>query len=250
MPRLSSIAIITASVLAAVTVVPTTTAFQLGSGGRVMWENNCDFAGNDYRSVRAIPHACGDICASDATCTHWSWSNYAGGVCWLKRGARSSKTSKWGVNCGYVVSSSSQKQGATTGNGMSDSDMYDMLGRVNAFRAQNGLPGLSIDNRLVNAALLHSQDQASHCRMTHDGSDGSRMVDRIKAQNYNYNVAAENVAAGQTSVESVMTSWWNSPGHRANILSKDVTNVGFALATNSGCGNYPTYWTQDFGRQA
>ncbi|POM60065.1 SCP-like extracellular protein [Phytophthora palmivora] len=126
--------------------------------------------------------------------------------------------------------------------------MGEMLGRINAYRSQNGLAGLTIDNRLVSAAALHSQDQANNCKMTHTGSNGSRLGDRIKAQGYSFSTAAENVAAGQTSVESVMTSWWNSPGHRANLLGKDVVNVGFAKVVNSGCSNYATYWTQDFGR--
>ncbi|KAG7381556.1 hypothetical protein PHYBOEH_010874 [Phytophthora boehmeriae] len=248
MTRFSFVALIVATAIA---TVSTTSAFQLGSSGRVMWENNCDYTGNNYRSTRGIPDVCGDICADDSTCTHWAWNNYNGGTCWLKTGTPSAKKTAYGVNCGYVVSRSSSKGGGgVTSSGLSTSEMADMLGRINAYRAQNGLSALTIDYRLVAAAQLHSQDQANQCTMTHAGSNGSKMVDRIKAQNYNYNVAAENVAAGQTSVESVMTSWWNSPGHRANILNKNVVNVGFALAKNNGCSNYATYWTQDFGREA
>ncbi|KAL3662912.1 hypothetical protein V7S43_011860 [Phytophthora oleae] len=251
MPRVSSFSLIAAIAMAA-SVIPSSLGFQSGSGGRVMWENNCDFYGNDYRSLQAIPDVCGDVCVGDTTCTHWAWNNYNGGTCWFKSGAYKSKTNKWGTNCGYVVSrgSQGQNQGQTSNNGLSASETGEMLSRINAFRSQNGLPGLSIDNRLVSAATLHSQDQANNCKMTHQGSTGSRLGDRIKAQGYNFNMAAENVAAGQTSVEQVMTSWWNSPGHRANLLNKDVENVGFAKVVNNGCSNYATYWTQDFGRLA
>ncbi|KAG7389999.1 hypothetical protein PHYPSEUDO_008961 [Phytophthora pseudosyringae] len=247
MPRISSFVLITAFAMAA----STASGFQSGSSGRVMWENNCDFYGNDYRSMRAIPDVCGDICAADSTCTHWAWNNYNGGTCWFKTGKRSAKTGNWGTNCGYVVSRSSQGQTqgqASTTSGLSSSEMGEMLARINAYRSQSGLPGLSMDNRLVSAAALHSQDQANNCKMTHAGSNGSRLGDRIKAQGYSFATAAENVAAGQTSVEQVMNSWWNSPGHRANLLGKDVANVGFAKVVNSGCSNYATYWTQDFGR--
>ncbi|KAF4315903.1 hypothetical protein BBO99_00009053 [Phytophthora kernoviae] len=216
MTRFSTVTFVVAMTIAAISNVPIATGFQLGSSGRVMWEDNCDYADNNYRSVPGIPDVCGDVCADDSTCTHWAWNSYNGGTCWLKTGTPSTKKTTWGVNCG----------------------------------AQNGLSALTIDYRLMASAQLHSQDQANQCQMSHAGSNGSKMVDRIKAQNYNYNVAAENVAAGQTSVESVMTSWWNSPGHRANILNKDVVNVGFALANNNGCSNYATYWTQDFGREA
>ncbi|GMF13528.1 unnamed protein product [Phytophthora lilii] len=230
--------------ITAISQTPTAAGFQLGSSGRVMWESNCNFQGNDYRSLNGISEMCGDLCASDATCTHWTWNGYNGGTCWFKKGTPTSKTTSYGAICGYVVSRT-----ATT-IGLSAADMADMLGRINTYRKQYGLGALSIDYRLVQAALLHSQDQASHCYMTHTGTTISNFGDRINAQGYRYSVAAENVAAGQTTVVDVMTSWWNSPGHRANILNKDVVNVGFAFATNRACSSYQTYWTQDFGRSA
>ncbi|KAE9048575.1 hypothetical protein PR002_g371 [Phytophthora rubi] len=235
-----------ASAIAATTQVPTASGFQPGSGGRVMWESNCDFPRNDCRSVNALPEMCGDLCANDATCTHWTWSNYNGGTCWFKTGTPSPKTTSYGAICGYVVSRSSTPADSS---GLSTSDMADMLGRINSLRAHSGLGALTIDYKLAKAALLHSRDQAGHCQMTHTGTTIPNFGGRLKAQGYSYSTAAENVAAGQTTVADVMTSWWNSPGHRANILNKDVMNVGFAMATNEACNNYATYWTQDFGRQ-
>uniref|UniRef100_A0AAV1T9D5 SCP domain-containing protein n=1 Tax=Peronospora matthiolae TaxID=2874970 RepID=A0AAV1T9D5_9STRA len=249
MPRIASIVLMAVSAIAALTA-PTVLGFQPGSGGRVMWENNCDFQGQNYASMKAIPDVCGDVCAGDAACTHWAWSHYNGGTCWFKSGNRSSKIAKWGTNCGYMVSRSSQAQKqdqAAPSSGLSSAEMGEMLGRINAYRAQHGLPALSIDSRLVSAATLHSRDQANNCRMTHAGSNGSRLGDRVKAQGYDFETAAENVAGGQMTVEEVMTSWWNSPGHRANLLGKDVKNVGFGKVVNDRCGNFANYWTQDFG---
>jgi uncharacterized protein YkwD len=264
MPQLTRFAlVVAASAIAYSSFVPATSGFQLGSGGRVMWEDNCDFAGNDYRSVAGIPAICGDVCTAEATCTHWTWSNYNGGTCWLKKGTRSTKASKWSTNCGYVTSRNVQGQTQTraqvqtkgqaqvsSNSGLSAAEMSEMLSRINAFRAQKGLSALAIDNRLVAAAAIHSQDQASHCLMTHTGSNGSKFSDRIKARGFDFAMASENVAAGQTTVEDVMTSWWNSPGHRANILGKDASKVGFAKVVNQNCDSFETYWTQDFGRQA
>ncbi|KAG1708635.1 hypothetical protein DVH05_022264 [Phytophthora capsici] len=261
MPRIGSITLLA---IAASSLVSATVGFQVGSGGRVMWENNCNFAGNDYRWRTGIPAVCGDMCANDTKCTHWTWNNSNGGTCWFKTGTRSAKTTKWGSNCGYVISRNAAMQVQTqsqvqvpaqaqtqisSNSGMVTTDMTEMLNRINAYRSQNGLSTLTIDNRLVAAASLHSKDQANHCTMTHAGSNGSRLGDRVKAQGYDFAMTAENVAAGQTSVEQVMISWWNSPGHRANMLNKDATNVGFAKAVNNGCDSYATYWTQDYGRQ-
>ncbi|GMF60545.1 unnamed protein product [Phytophthora fragariaefolia] len=244
--RLAGFPIAIASAIAVIIHAPHAEGFQVGSDGRVMWENNCDFPRHDYGSVKALPEMCGDLCATDATCTHWTWTNYNGGTCWLKKEATSAKTTNYGAICGFVVSRTAT---STSSSGLSTSDMADMLGQINSFRAQNGLGALSIDYRLVKAALLHSQDQANHCQMTHMGTTIPKFGDRLQAQGYTYSVAAENVAAGQTTVGDVMASWWNSPGHRANILNVDVVNVGFAKATNGACNNYATYWTQDFGHQ-
>lgn len=54
--------------------------------------------------------------------------------------------------------------------------------------------------------------------------------------------AGENLAKGQTSPEKVTTSWMNSPGHRANMLSGDFSAVGI------GCIYYDGlfYWAQCF----
>ena len=58
-----------------------------------------------------------------------------------------------------------------------------------------------------------------------------------------YTAAGENIAAGQPDPKSVVTSWMNSPGHRANILSKSYTEIGVGFASG---GTYGTYWTEDF----
>ena len=49
---------------------------------------------------------------------------------------------------------------------------------------------------------------------------------------------SENVAMGQQNEEEVMKSWLSSPGHCANIMNPNVTEVG---AAHSG-----DYWTQLF----
>ena len=40
-----------------------------------------------------------------------------------------------------------------------------------------------------------------------------------------------------------MRAWMNSPGHRANILSKNYTQIGVGAAKKS---NGTLYWTQEF----
>lgn len=62
----------------------------------------------------------------------------------------------------------------------------------------------------------------------------------MKAYGIGYKAARENIAQGQTSAQAVVQAWMNSSGHRANILSKNFTQIGVGYYQN---GNY---WTQMF----
>ncbi|KAJ0401669.1 hypothetical protein P43SY_001301 [Pythium insidiosum] len=121
-----------------------------------------------------------------------------------------------------------------------------MLDAVNAERAKVGLPQLCYNKKLNAAAQAHSEDQARYKQMTHTGSDGSSLGQRVTAQNFVWSNVGENVAAGQRDVASVMEGWMNSPGHRANILNKEFKFFGMGYST----GGETPYWTQNFGNGA
>ncbi|DBA05299.1 TPA: hypothetical protein N0F65_007461 [Lagenidium giganteum] len=121
----------------------------------------------------------------------------------------------------------------------------ELLAAVNAERQKAGLKPLCPNDKLQKAAQLHSEDQASHNFMSHTGSDGSSMTDRINRQNFKWSNLGENVAAGQQDVKSVMEAWMNSSGHRANILG-NFKFFGCGMAKNPN-SQYKIYWTQDFG---
>ena len=111
---------------------------------------------------------------------------------------------------------------------------------VNAQRAARGLAPMVWDQRLELAAQRHSDDQAAMRRMSHTGSDGSGLAERLSRVGFSWRAAAENVASGQVSAASVMSAWMNSPGHRANILSGNTRiGVGYAVAIDGR-----TFWTQ------
>ena len=74
--------------------------------------------------------------------------------------------------------------------------------------------------------------------MTHYSKDAKDPGDRLSKAGYKWSTWAENVAMGQQNEEEVMKSWLKSPGHCANIMNPNVTEVGVA---RSG-----TYWTQLF----
>ncbi|KAE9036709.1 hypothetical protein PR003_g9246 [Phytophthora rubi] len=120
-----------------------------------------------------------------------------------------------------------------------------MLNAVNKQRTANGLAKLCMNKKLQTAAQGHSSDMAAKNYMSHTGSDGSTMSQRITAAGYKWSACAENVAAGQTTVDAVMTAWMASRVHRANILSTTYTMFGCGYAYKSGT-TYQHYWAQDF----
>ena len=125
-----------------------------------------------------------------------------------------------------------------------DPSAADLIAAHNKERAERKLPPLVAEPRLTAAAKAHAADMASHTTLSHDGSDGSTLVDRVKRQKYDYLKTGENVAYGQTSVESVTDVWMNSPHHRENILG-DFTEIGVGrVEADDGT----PYWCVDFGR--
>ncbi|WP_328770120.1 CAP domain-containing protein [Streptomyces sp. NBC_00286] len=116
-----------------------------------------------------------------------------------------------------------------------------VLALVNAEREKAGCGPVTTNAKLTKAAQNHSQDMADHKNMSHTGSDGSDMGERLARVGYNFRSAGENVAAGYGTPESVMDGWMNSPGHKANILNCGFKELGIGLAQP---GNY---WTQNFG---
>jgi uncharacterized protein YkwD len=128
----------------------------------------------------------------------------------------------------------------------SDTEQQRVVDIVNRERAAGGCPAVKVNARLTEASQLHSEDQAAHNNMSHEGSDGSSPWDRARRAGYD-NAIGENVAMGYRDAEAVMDGWMNSPGHRNNIMNCDARAIGVGLAMSSGGA---PYWTQMFGSVA
>ena len=50
------------------------------------WAHNCDFKNKDLTRVYAKGKMCDIHCKNTKGCTHWSYSTYKSGTCWLKYG--------------------------------------------------------------------------------------------------------------------------------------------------------------------
>jgi uncharacterized protein YkwD len=122
----------------------------------------------------------------------------------------------------------------------------EVLALLNQERANENLPPLSIDMRLLDAARRHNNDMAINDFFSHTGSDGSSPFDRIADTGYPAMSAGENIAAGYRTATAAVQAWMNSSGHRANILNSGYEHIGVAYIYDSDA-SYGHYWTTDFG---
>jgi serralysin len=127
--------------------------------------------------------------------------------------------------------------------------IYRVLELTNIERSKLGFFPLTFNTQLLNAAANHSQNMALQDFFSHTGKDGSSLASRISATGYQFSAAAENIAAGSSTPEQVLSSWMNSSAHRANILNPNLKEIGigyYFLADDTGSVNFNHYWTQVF----
>lgn len=119
---------------------------------------------------------------------------------------------------------------------------------INQQRRANGCPEVQLNAELGTAARKHSQDMADRAFVSHTGSDGSSFTQRSKAAGYPYFASGEILAAGQSTPGDAVSSWMNSSGHRAIILTCANDHVGVGYVEKVG-SPYRFYWTVVFGQQ-
>ncbi|MGW2630083.1 CAP domain-containing protein [Streptomyces chattanoogensis] len=118
----------------------------------------------------------------------------------------------------------------------------EVLSLVNQERAQAGCSPVTASRQLAGLARSFSDDMAERGFFDHTDPDGDTPWDRAREEGID-NLGGENIARGQANAQSVMDSWMDSPGHRANILNCEYKTLG--VGTHFGPGG--PWWTQDFG---
>ena len=111
---------------------------------------------------------------------------------------------------------------------------------TNEKRASRGLKPLNANWELSRVARYKSQDMANNKYFSHTSPTYGSPFNMIKNFGIKYRSAGEKIAYGQRTPAQVVNSWWNSAGHRANMLNANYTDIGVGYVAN---GNY---WTQMF----
>ncbi|WP_153979138.1 CAP domain-containing protein [Paenibacillus xylanilyticus] len=134
------------------------------------------------------------------------------------------------------------KTGNNSSNSGNESTQSDFAAQVvklvNAERAKAGLSALASDALLDKVALAKAKDMSNNNYFDHQSPTYGSPFDMMKQFGVTYSYAGENIAKGQKTPQEVVTAWMNSEGHRANILSKNFTQIGV--------GYYNGYWAQEF----
>lgn len=115
-----------------------------------------------------------------------------------------------------------------------------VLTLINTERSKQGLPALVMDENLRSAARLKSSDMRQNNYFSHTSPTYGSPFDMLKHLGISYQAAAENIAQGYSTPQSVVEGWMNSPGHRANILNRTYTHIGVGYDATGH------YWTQLF----
>lgn len=121
---------------------------------------------------------------------------------------------------------------------------------TNFYRKQYGLTELSTNSELAKAAQIKVDDMFTKQYFEHVSPSGVTPAEVVSSTGYQYKETGENLALGDfLNEKDLVDAWMNSPGHRANILNKDFTEIGVA----TGLGKYqdrPSTWlaVQEFGK--
>jgi uncharacterized protein YkwD len=129
---------------------------------------------------------------------------------------------------------------------------------INAERAAQGLPALAEQGQLSKASVAFSQLMVDEHFFAHVSPDGIELTERVRATGYLDQPGSwaigENIAWGESFLASpanIVDAWMKSPPHRANILSKDFSDIGLGIVTGVPLSsNLGATYTTDFGRRA
>ena len=132
-----------------------------------------------------------------------------------------------------------------------------LINKINIYRAENGLPGLSYDSRADSSAKYHSIYLAKLgmvCHLEDIEIYGSDLLYDIDDRMSKYGVTkywviGENVAGVfdtsnlciDTLVHKVIQGWKDSPSHNKMMLNKDITKIG----VNYTKGTHKSYFYED-----
>lgn len=119
-----------------------------------------------------------------------------------------------------------------------------VLSELNQARAQAGVPPLTLDPNLTEAARKHSLLLQQNQKLSHQFPGEATLAVRLHAAGAYFTVSAEN-AGVNSDPDNITAMFMASPGHRVNMLNPAYNSVGIGVVQAGR-----SYWiTEDFASE-
>lgn len=122
----------------------------------------------------------------------------------------------------------------------------EVFSLTNEERDEEGVAMLQRNTLLDKAAQMKAQDMAAKGYYAHVSPEGLTPMHWVDEVGYKYLIIGENLVVNRTDAEQVVDAFMGSPGHRANILRKDFTEIGVGVANGVYKGKDATFTVQIF----
>jgi hypothetical protein len=127
-----------------------------------------------------------------------------------------------------------------------DAEEWAFVELLNAYRGGLGLGPVTLNYELGAAAEYHSVDMATNNYFDHYSINGTDPGTNIQNFGYTGFPYSENIAAGMSSAQEVLSAWQGSPDHNATMTNPQYTEIGIGRHYVEG-SQYGWYWTATYG---
>lgn len=129
----------------------------------------------------------------------------------------------------------------------SNISVKEVVRLTNLKRAEAGLPALTLNQTLSNAAYAKGVDMINKDYWAHTAPDGTEPWAFFNSLGYKYRYAGENLARDFSNPGSAVDAWMASPSHKDNILNPKYKEIGVGVVEGDLAGSDTTIVVQFFG---
>jgi len=112
---------------------------------------------------------------------------------------------------------------------------------INAYRANNGLGPVRLDDRLNALARAYGRDLAAAASKGATIDPDGKLEARLLSSGYAAAEVSESVSAGYHTLAEAFSGWRDSGPHRETMLFKPARDMGIAAVYHTGT-KYRVYW--------
>jgi uncharacterized protein YkwD len=125
----------------------------------------------------------------------------------------------------------------------------EVTNRINALRAQRGLPTLRVDSRLEHAARFQSGAMRAHRSLAHGWPSGrprlTRLAGRVHASTLGEVIGWIRYRSVRAQAAGIVGRWMRSPSHYAVIMGGNYRSIGVGRRIGRFRGNRAVWFTAD-----